>query len=186
MLRRIPPAPNNCRGRIHALTVREVNNRFPEQERKFIVNNFANPRLNKELDFTRKSYGPGQEVVAACSATYAEGGPVANRPVIASMFVDGKPHGPDGKEGARPLNLQTDAVGKVNVRFKLPEVIERGHGSLSVQFNDGGSVEPLLRTIPIALKKLMVDFFPKAAISSPARRIGSISRPAPRWANRQS
>ena len=154
----LPPA---IAGGEFTLTVREVNNRFPDQQRKFIVNNFANPRLNKELDFTRKSYGPGQEVVAACSATYAEGGPVANRPVIASMFIDGKPYGPDGKQGATPLVLQTDALGKVSVRFKLPAVIERGQASLSVQFNDGGSVEPLLRTVPIALKKLMVDFYPE-------------------------
>jgi hypothetical protein len=153
--------PPTIAGGEFTLKVREANNRFPEQERKFIVNNFANPRLNKELDFTRKSYGPGQEVVAACSATYAEGGPVANRPVIASMFIDGKPFGPDGKQGATPLLLQTDALGKVSVRFKLPAVIDRGQASLSVQFNDGGSVEPLIRTVPIALKKLMVDFFPE-------------------------
>ena len=153
--------PPTIAGGEFTLTVRETNNRFPEQERKFIVNNFANPRLNKELDFTRKSYGPGQEVVAACSATRVEGGPVANRPVIASIFIDGKPYGADGKAGAKPLNLQTDALGKVNVRFKLPAVIERGQGSLTVQFNDGGSVEPLVRTIPIALKKLMVEFFPE-------------------------
>lgn len=140
--------PPGIAGGEFTLSVREANNRFPEQQRKFIVNNFANPRMNKELDFTRKSYGPGQEVVAACTATFAEGGPVANRPVVATMFIDGKPYGPDGKPGARPLNLQTDALGKVNVRFKLPDVIERGQGSLSVQFNDGGSVEPLLTRFP--------------------------------------
>ena len=157
----------------YTLKVSETNNRFPEQERKFIVNNFANPRLNKELDFTRKSYGPGQEVVAACSAMRAEGGPVANRPVLASMFIDGKPYGPDGKAGAKTLALQTDALGKVNVRFKLPEVIERGQASLTVQFDDGGNVEPLVRTIPIALKKLQVEFFPEGGdlIAGGANRV---------------
>ena len=101
----------------YTLTVRESNNRFPEQERKFIVNNFANPRLNKELDFTRKSYGPGQEVVAACSATAR-----ADRrqsPGRGSIFIDGKPYGPDGKEGARPLTCDR-CVRQVNVRFRLP------------------------------------------------------------------
>ena len=153
--------PPGLAGGEYTLKVSETNNRFPEQERKFIVNNFANPRLNKELDFTRKSYGPGQEVVAACSAMRAEGGPVANRPVLASMFIDGKAYGPDGKEGAKSLALQTDALGRVNVRFKLPDFIQRGQASLTVQVDDGGNVEPLVRTVPIALKKLQVDFFPE-------------------------
>src|SRR5208282_2446688 len=116
------------------LTVREKNNLFPEQQRKFIVNKYEKHRLNKELDFTRKSYGPGDEVVAACKARRAEGGPVANQPVMATVFIDGKAYGLDGKEGNRPQPLRTDATGAVNVRFKLPGAIDRGQGSLSVVF----------------------------------------------------
>ena len=153
--------PPTLVGGEYTLTVREANQLFGEQQRKFIVNQFENPRLNKELDFTRKSYGPGQEVLAACTATRAEGGPMSNKPVTAEMFIDGKPYGPDGKEGRKPLQLQTDAMGKVNVRFKLPEIIERGQATLSIQFNDGGNVETLVRPIPIALKKLFVEFFPE-------------------------
>jgi anti-sigma factor RsiW len=54
---KIDPA---ARGGEYTLTVREQNSRFPPQERKFIVNQYENPRLNKDLDFTRKSYGPGR------------------------------------------------------------------------------------------------------------------------------
>ena len=67
----------------YVLSVREVNNRFPEEKRKFLVNQYQKPQLNKELEFTRKSYGPGDEVVAACKVRRAEGGaPVANRPSL--------------------------------------------------------------------------------------------------------
>src|SRR5262249_37905690 len=116
----------------YTLTVREAANRFAPQERKFIVNQYENPRLNKELDFTRKSYGPGDDVVAACKVTRGEGGArVAHQPVIATIQIDGKPYGSDGQEGSKPLSLRTDDNGAVSVRFKLPRVIERGQASLS-------------------------------------------------------
>ncbi len=156
-----PIAPDAPGGE-YTLTVRETNNRFPPQQRKFIINQYEKPRLNKELDFSRKSYGPGEEVIAACRVARAEGGTaVADRPVTATVQVDGRWYGADGKEGARPLVLRTDAKGTVNVRVKLPAAIERGQATLSVTFDDGGSVETLVRPIPIVLKKLQVEFFPE-------------------------
>jgi hypothetical protein len=151
-----PGAP----GGEYTLTVREAANRFPPQERKFIVNQYEKPRLNKELEFTRKSYGPGEEVVAACKVARVEGRvPVAHRPVTATVKVDGKTYGADGKEGGA-LQLQTDALGSVAVKFKLPTQIDKGEASLAVTFNEG-VVETIVRTIPIVLKKLQVEFFPE-------------------------
>jgi hypothetical protein len=152
----------NAKGGEYTLAVREQQGRFPPQERKFIVNQYENPRLNKELDFSRKSYGPGDEVAALCKVSRAEGGtPVARRPVTAHIYIDGRPYDADGKEGNKPISLQTDEKGKVAVRFKLPAQIERGQGSLSVEFSDGANVETLVRPIPIALKKLQIEFFPE-------------------------
>jgi hypothetical protein len=151
-----PGAP----GGEYKLTISEAQNRFLPQERKFLVNQYEKPRLNKELEFTRKSYGPGDEVVAACKAAKVEGGtPVAFRPVSATILVDGKTYGADGNEGGS-LALKTDGVGGVQIKFKLPARIERGSASLSVTFNEG-SVETLVRPIPIVLKKLQVEFFPE-------------------------
>jgi hypothetical protein len=138
----------------YTLTVSEAGNRFPPQQRKFLVNRYEKPRLNKELEFTGKSYGPGAEVVAACKVARAEGGtPVADKPVTATAQVDGQP--------VANLALRTDATGGVSVRFRLPARIERGQGSLAVAFDDDGSVETIVRTIPIVLKKLQVEFFPE-------------------------
>jgi hypothetical protein len=156
---KIDPA---AKGGEYTLTVREQATRFPPQQRKFIINQYENPRLNKELDFTRKSYGPADEVVAACRVARAEGGiPVANQPVAATIFIDGKSYTADGTEGSKALTLKTDEKGHVSVRFKLPAKIDRGQGTLSVQFSDGASVETLVRPIPIALKKLDIEFFPE-------------------------
>jgi alpha-2-macroglobulin-like protein len=145
----------------YTLIVRETHNRFPAQERKFLVNQYQLPRLNKELEFTRKSYGPGDEVLAACRVARVDGGAsVAGQPVLATVNVDGQTYGADGKPSGEPLRLQTDAAGKAAVRFRLPAAIERGDATLSVQFTDGASHEPLVRPIPIVLKKLQVEVYP--------------------------
>src|SRR5262249_36629234 len=56
---RIPPGPA---GGEYTLTLSEARDRFPPERRKFLVNQYQAPRLTKELDFTRKSYGPGDQV----------------------------------------------------------------------------------------------------------------------------
>jgi hypothetical protein len=147
----IPPDAN---GGEFTLTVSEANNRFPPQERKFIVNRYENPRLNKDLEFTAKSYGPGDEVVAAAKAMRVEGGvPVADADVTAVAKVDGVQ--------VANLALKTNAVGGVRVKFPLPRQMERGDATLSITFKPAGSVETIVRPIPIVLKKLHVEFFPE-------------------------
>ncbi len=144
----------------YALTVREVNGRCPEQRRKFLVNKYERPHLNKELDFSRKSYGPGDEVTARCKAKYLDGRPVKNCTVRASVKIDGQSYGADGKDGGA-FAFQTDDEGAVNVRFQLPAQIERGLGSVSVEFADRAMPDTLVRPIPIVLKKLDVEFCPE-------------------------
>ncbi len=144
----------NGPGGEYTLTVNEMTGRFPAQQRKFIVNRYQKPRLNKDLEFTRKSYGPGDELVAACKVASAEGGAVlAQKPVVATLKVDDLP--------VQTAQLQTDAKGAVNIKFQLPASMERGDGTLVVEFNDGGNVESIAKPIPIVLKKLRVDFFPE-------------------------
>jgi hypothetical protein len=150
---RIPPA---SAGGEYTLTVSEGRERFPAEKRKFLVNQYQAPRLNKELEFGRKSYGAGEEVEASCKVARVEGGtPLVNQPVTATVHVDGQPV-------AVPGTLRTDAQGKVPpVRFKLPAQIARGDGTLAVQFTDGANVETIVRPIPIVVKKLQVEFFPE-------------------------
>jgi hypothetical protein len=152
-----PQAP----GGEYTLTVSEAQNRFPPETRKFLVNQYERPRLNKELEFSARSYSPGAEVAAACKASRAEGGvPVGNQPVTATITVDGVSYGADGNAGG-PLNLRTNGHGSVMVRCQLPKAISRGQASLAVTFHDGGSIETIVRTIPIVLKKLDVQFYPE-------------------------
>jgi hypothetical protein len=148
--------PPTAPGGEYTLTVSDALSRFPPEQRKFLVNRYQAPRLNKELDFTRKSYGPGDEVVASCKVSRVENKnkPVADQPVVATVTVDGKQ--------ITKENLRTDAKGNVPpIRFRLPGQLERGQGTLSVQFTDGANHETIVRPIPIVLKKLFVDFYPE-------------------------
>jgi hypothetical protein len=152
-----PSAP----GGEYTLRVSEASNRFPPQERKFLVNRYEKPRLNKELEFTKKAYGPGEEVVATCKVSRAEGGkPVADKPVTATVRIDGQTYDAKGAAGG-PIALRTDGQGGVNVHFRLPAEIARGEATVSIMFQDDANVETIVRPIPIVLKKLQVDFYPE-------------------------
>ncbi len=155
--------PATAAGGEYTLTARESLNRFMPQQRKFLVNKYEKPRLNKELEFTRKSYGPGEEVLAGARVRRIEGGvPLADQPVTATIQVDGKHYRADGKEDPNAsIPLRTDAYGAVSVRFLLPAQIDRGEASLALRFTDGANVESIVRPIPIVLNKLQVEFFPE-------------------------
>jgi hypothetical protein len=145
----------------YTLTVSEEQGKFPPVTRKFLVNRYQKPRLDKKLEFNRSSYGPGDEVQARFTARRADGGAVAERSGDFRVNIDERIYGPDGKESAPFLPLSTDHDGTALIRFKLPTSIERGLGSLSVKIDDGGVVETIVRSIPIVLKKVNVEFFPE-------------------------
>src|SRR5262249_32860864 len=158
--------PAGCPPGEYTLTVSEEQNRFPPQQRKFLVHHFEKPSLVKELDFPRPGYRPGEEVVAICRARQADGTPLADRPVTATVKVDGKTYGVDGRAGGA-LRLSTDAEGKVHVRFRLPERSEKGRASVEVACHDGKLSESVFRAIPVVPKQLDVEFYPEGGYLVP-------------------
>ncbi len=151
----------NAPGGEYALIVREAQQRFPEQRRKFLVNKYEKPKLNKELDFNKKSYGPGEEVSARCKAQYLDGKPVKNCRVDVTVSIDNQQYGANGERKSEAFAFQTDDDGQVNVRFKLPKAIERGLGTVAVRFDERAMPEAIVRPLPIVLKKLDIEFFPE-------------------------
>lgn len=152
-----PTAP----GGEYILTVKDQSGRFPDQVRKFIVNRYQKSNINKELDFNRRSYGPGDEVIANCKATSSDGKPLSGKPVLASINVDGVQIGVDGNPNADQFRFQTDSLGRVALKFKLPAVIQKGQASISVVFDDGGNTETLMKPVPVVVNKLDMEFFPE-------------------------
>ncbi|MFO0926635.1 MAG: alpha-2-macroglobulin family protein [Gemmataceae bacterium] len=155
------PLEPDAAGGEYTLTVSEEQGRFPAVTRKFTVNRYQKPRLDKKLDFNRSSYGPGDEVQARVTARRADGGPVRDRPVDVTVNVDDRLVDRAGNPTGGPFRLTTDADGAVVVRFRLPRQIDRGQASVTVTFDDNGVVEPIVRPIPVVLKKLQVEFFPE-------------------------
>jgi anti-sigma factor RsiW len=145
----------------YTLTVSDTANRFAPQERKFLVNAYQPSALNKELNFDRSSYGAGDTVVARVKVTREGGEPAAHCQATAVIFIDGQRYGTDGQPGGQSPPVKADEHGKVDVAFKLPQAIERGEASLSVELLDRNVPDVIVRTIPLVLKKLQVEFFPE-------------------------
>jgi hypothetical protein len=148
------PIPAEAPGGEYTLVVRELQNRFPETKRRFLVNQYRPEQIEKVLEWSRRSYGPGDVVVANCKATLSNGQPLVGGSVSASATVDGQPI-------PIPAPSATDEAGRVAIRFELPKSIAHGAGSLNIAFGDGANSESLNKPIPIALKKLDVEFYPE-------------------------
>ncbi|HYW79735.1 MAG TPA: MG2 domain-containing protein, partial [Thermoguttaceae bacterium] len=146
--------PLDAPGGEYTLVARSLDDAFAEQQRSFFVRSYRLPRLKKELEFARDSYGPGDAVVADFLAMRAEGGAAADAKlrVLASV---------DGETVFENNDLKADATGAIQVKFDLPQEIERGDGQLLVVIDDGGTQESIAKTIPINLGKVLVEFFPE-------------------------
>ncbi len=148
------PLGADAPGGPYTLIVSEAKQRFPEEKRKFLVNNYLPPMFNKDLDFHRKSYGPGEKVTVDAKATRAEGGALMYQKVSAQAAIDGH---------VVNQTLKTDVDGKVQFTFDLPAAakLPRGEGSVTLTFFDGATPESIDRPIPIILNKLFVQFYPE-------------------------
>ncbi len=126
---------------------------FPPAEIAFAIRPLRAPLLHLELELARLAYEPGEEVVAALSASLPEGGipAAAVATVVASV---------DGIEIHRS-EVALDAAGIASLRFRLPAEIAEGQATLAVTVQDGGVVEPIARAIPIALQRLVIAFYPE-------------------------
>jgi len=145
----------------YILTVKDQAGRFPDQVRKFIVNRYQKSNINKELDFNRRSYGPGEDIIANCKAASADGKPLSGKTVLASINLDGVQIGVDGNPNTNQARFQTDSLGRVALKFRLPAVIQKGQASISVVFDDGGNTETLVKPVPVVINKLDIEFFPE-------------------------
>jgi hypothetical protein len=125
----------------------------PPAERKFDVRAYRAPRIKSQIKFLRDGYGPSDEVVATLHAERAEGGLPAGAKVTFVARVDGA----EAYRGAATI----DDRGNCPARFKLPETIRRGEGTLAMIIEDGGVVETASKTIPILLQTVDLTMYPE-------------------------
>ncbi|MCB9233896.1 MAG: hypothetical protein H6581_19725 [Bacteroidia bacterium] len=125
----------------------------PFFEKDLTVQAVVLPNLKMKLDFERKAFGPGSEVVASLDLFTNENLPLRDHGFSFTANVG----------GAQLLTdrAKTGPDGKALLRFKLPENLETSDGLLNVMIDYNGLTESVSRSIPIILNKIEMELFPE-------------------------
>jgi hypothetical protein len=139
-----------------AVTMQPVAGAKPLAVRKFLVNRYTPDKLLKTLELDGRTYGPGASVHAKVTVR-DQGKPAkATLTVTAKATVNGKPTN-------LPLDAAptaTDAAGEAALKFTLPKG-DVTDATLSVVVQAGGTVETIAKPVPLATRRLIVEFFPE-------------------------
>ena len=122
-------------------------------EKEITVQDFVVPRLKMKLDFDRKAYGAGDEVIAKLNLESNDKKVLANYPFDYVVQVE-------GNEIARAKAV-TGNEGIMHLKFKLPKNLNSNDGLLNVMLNYDGINESISRSIPIVLNKIALKFYPE-------------------------
>ncbi len=146
--------------RVFELAVNEHTTRpgsQPLAERKFIVNKYTPDRLQKKLEFDGKTYGPGDSVQAKIEVRdQAKVLPGATLDITVVAKIAGQLRSVLLDVGAKA----TDKDGNAAIKFTLPPG-DLDDATLTVTVRNAGVTETLVRKVPLASRKLDVEFFPE-------------------------
>lgn len=122
-------------------------------EKDLQVQEFVLPALKMKLDFERKAFGSGDEVVAKVNLNTNENKPLSNYRFRYVASLDGSKLLEQASE--------TDAEGTGYLRFNLPKDLKTNDGLLNVLIDYQGSTESVSRSIPIVLNKINFTMYPE-------------------------
>jgi hypothetical protein len=132
----------------------------PLVERKVFVHKYTPDRVRKTLEFDAKSYGPGDPVRAALQLR-DQAKPLAGARVSASVRVQ-FPNGVMQGYPATVTPMRSDANGRAAISLNLPKAEELREATLTVVVTTAtGITETLTRQVPLATRRLGVEFFPE-------------------------
>lgn len=126
------------------------NNAF---EKQIQVQDVVLPNLKMKLDFEKKAFGSGDEVVAKLELNTNENKPLSNYKI---KFVANL----DGQQIISKADV-TDEDGLRYIKFNLPKDLKTNDGLLNVMIDYNGSTESISRSIPIVLNKIKLTLFPE-------------------------
>ncbi|HQR07672.1 MAG TPA: hypothetical protein PLN21_12665 [Gemmatales bacterium] len=155
------PLPLNMPLGESTLTLTEKNNRFPQQTVKFMVNSLTAPKFDKQLQFTRASYAPGDEVTLTGKIKLPGQQPWRNGSIKADIQIDGEKYDAQGNKTQVDLTTSTDSAGNVNLAFRLPKVIQQGQGTLSLNLQGADGQETWSHPLRIETGLVMIDAYPE-------------------------
>ncbi len=123
-------------------------------EKEITLQKIVSPRILMKLDFPKKGYGSGDEVLADFSMKRLSNLPI---PFYEADFV--AMH--DGEKIAEG-KLITDKDGKYLLKFNLPKVLKSSDALLTIKVDFDGFTESISRNIPIVLNKVDLKFMPES------------------------
>lgn len=122
-------------------------------EKEISLQKIISPRILMKLDFPKKGYGAGDEVLADFSMRSLSNLPIPFYEAYFTVMHQG--------EKINEGSLITDKEGKYLLKFKLPEVLKSSDALLNIKVNFDGFTESISRNIPIVLNNLDVKFMPE-------------------------
>jgi len=122
-------------------------------ERDLQIQDVILPNLKMKLNFEKKAFGAGDQVVAKLELNTNENKPLADYKI---KFVANL----DGKKIIEKAEL-TDEDGVKYIKFNLPAKLETSDGLLNVMIDYNGSTESVSRSIPIILNDIDLTLFPE-------------------------
>lgn len=119
-------------------------------EKEITLQKIVSPRILMKLDFPKKGYGAGDEVLADFSMRSLNNLPI---PFYEAFFTVSHED-----EKIAEGNLITDKEGKYLLKFKLPKTLKSSDALLNIKVNYDGFTESISRNIPIVLNNLDLKF----------------------------
>jgi alpha-2-macroglobulin-like protein len=111
------------------------------------------PALKMKLDFQRKAFGAGDEVIAKLELSTNENKPLANHKIKYVANISG--------HKIADLSDITDEEGVKYVKFTLPKNLKSNDGLLNIMIDYNGSTESISRSIPIVLNNIKFIMYPE-------------------------
>lgn len=145
--------PESTPGGSYQLVAKSLDGFFPEQQCDIEVRHYRAVRLKTDLQFAKRSFGPGDRVEAELIVRRADD----QIPAFAATRVQATVDGDVVYQSSTTLNES----GELSVAFDLPDVLRDGQGTLSIAIDDGSVTETASRPIPIFTGRVEVDFYPE-------------------------
>lgn len=122
-------------------------------EKEIQVQKVVLPRLKMKMEFLKKAYGPGDEVVSKIDLQTLENQPLSNYNVKYIVQLNG--------QKLTESKLTSDNEGLAYVKFQLPNELKTNDGLLNVMIDYEGRTESISRSVPITLGNIDLGFYPE-------------------------
>lgn len=122
-------------------------------EKEITLQKIVSPRILLKLDFPKKGYGPGDEVLADFSMRSLSN--------LAIPFYEADYTVMSNGETISVGKITTDKEGKKQLKFTLPDVLTSSDALLTVKVNFDGFTESVSKNIPVVLNNIDVKFMPE-------------------------